>query len=207
VLDPAVIVTLGRYSLGTFMPGARISAAHGTTRPVDPATGAPNAVTYAMYHPAAAFRQAALKETLFAEMANLPQVLLDTRAARRDGAMQPAPHTEHGGSLPVVEAFDLDAAVPIAPGPDPAVPEGPAPLEPAASLAPVPPPVAGSRTPDAPEPVALPGPDAAPAALAADPWSVPVDVVDAPLPPLDESDSAPLPPEHAAFDPNQMTIF
>src|SRR6188474_2701068 len=45
VLDPAVIVTLGRYSLGTFMPGARISAAHGTSRPTDPATGAPNAET------------------------------------------------------------------------------------------------------------------------------------------------------------------
>ena len=32
VLDPAVVVTLGRHSLQTFMPGARISAAHGTTR-------------------------------------------------------------------------------------------------------------------------------------------------------------------------------
>lgn len=81
-LDPAVIVTLGRYSLGTFMPGAKISAAHGTTRPVDPATGAPAAVAFAMYHPAAAFRQAALKETLVADMANLPQVLLEARAAR-----------------------------------------------------------------------------------------------------------------------------
>ena len=31
-LDPAVIVTLGRHSMGRFMPGARISQAHGTTR-------------------------------------------------------------------------------------------------------------------------------------------------------------------------------
>ena len=37
-LDPAVVVTLGRFSLGTFMPGARIGMAHGTSRPVDPAT-------------------------------------------------------------------------------------------------------------------------------------------------------------------------
>ena len=37
VLDPAVVVTLGRFSMGTFMPGARISQAHGTVRPVDPA--------------------------------------------------------------------------------------------------------------------------------------------------------------------------
>ena len=32
VLDPAVVVTLGRYSMGTFMPGARIGQVHGTTR-------------------------------------------------------------------------------------------------------------------------------------------------------------------------------
>ena len=81
-LDPAVIVTLGRHSLGTFMPGAKISTAHGTVRPVDPATGAPSAVAFAMYHPAAAFRQTALKETLVADMANLPQVLLDARRGR-----------------------------------------------------------------------------------------------------------------------------
>src|SRR6185312_15892494 len=52
--DPAVIVTLGRHSMGRFMPGARISQAHGTMRPVDPATGAGDALVFAMYHPAAA---------------------------------------------------------------------------------------------------------------------------------------------------------
>jgi DNA polymerase len=82
VLDPALVVTLGRFSLGTFMPGARISSVHGTVRPVDPATGARSAVVCAMYHPAAAFRQTALKETLAVDMANLPQILLDARSAR-----------------------------------------------------------------------------------------------------------------------------
>jgi uracil-DNA glycosylase family 4 len=91
VLDPAVVVTLGRFSLGTFMPGAKISTAHGTTRPVDPGTGARSAVAFAMYHPAAAFRQAALKETLVADMANLPQVLIDARSVRaaRDAEAEP----------------------------------------------------------------------------------------------------------------------
>ena len=59
VLDPAVVVTLGRYSLQTFNPGVRIGASHGTLRPVDPETGARNALTYAMYHPAAALRAGA----------------------------------------------------------------------------------------------------------------------------------------------------
>ena len=57
-IDPALVVTLGRFSLQSFMPGARISQAHGTERPVDPATGATSARAYAMYHPAAALRQA-----------------------------------------------------------------------------------------------------------------------------------------------------
>src|SRR5579859_1895282 len=73
-LDPAVVVTLGRFSLGTFMPGARIGAAHGTSRPVDPATGAADAVCLALYHPAAAFRQQGLRETLFEDMARLPEL-------------------------------------------------------------------------------------------------------------------------------------
>ena len=56
VLDPAVVVTLGRFSMARFMPGVRISQAHGTVRPVDPATGARDALVLAMYHPAAALR-------------------------------------------------------------------------------------------------------------------------------------------------------
>jgi uracil-DNA glycosylase len=82
VLDPAVVVTLGRHSLGTFMPGARISATHGTARPTDPETGAANATTYALYHPAAALRQGSLKETMLVDMAGLPEVLIAARERR-----------------------------------------------------------------------------------------------------------------------------
>src|SRR5689334_17393695 len=39
ILDPALVVTLGRHSMGRFMPGARISAVHGTMAPMDPASG------------------------------------------------------------------------------------------------------------------------------------------------------------------------
>lgn len=82
VLDPAVVVTLGRHSLQTFMPGARIGGVHGTVHPVDPQTGAANAQTYAMYHPAAALRASSLKQTMLQDMAGLPQVLIDARARR-----------------------------------------------------------------------------------------------------------------------------
>jgi DNA polymerase len=82
VLDPAVVVTLGRHSLQTFMPGARIGGVHGTVHPVDPTTGAANAQTYAMYHPAAALRASGLKQTMLEDMSGLPQVLIDARAKR-----------------------------------------------------------------------------------------------------------------------------
>jgi DNA polymerase len=88
ILDPAVVVTLGRHSMGFFNPGARISAAHGTQRPADPETGARDAVTYAMYHPAAALRQGSLKQTMLQDMCGLPEVLIESRQ-RRSSSVAP----------------------------------------------------------------------------------------------------------------------
>ncbi|MGH2406645.1 MAG: uracil-DNA glycosylase family protein [Candidatus Limnocylindrales bacterium] len=81
-LDPALVITLGRFSLQTFMPGARISSAHGTVQPVDAATGASDALALALYHPAAAFRQAGLRETLFEDMSRVPDALIRSREGR-----------------------------------------------------------------------------------------------------------------------------
>jgi uracil-DNA glycosylase family 4 len=75
VLDPAVIVTLGRHSLRRYLPDARISAVHGSLR----RTG--GRFVFPMYHPAAALHQASLRETLFADMRGLPAALLAAREA------------------------------------------------------------------------------------------------------------------------------
>ena len=93
VLDPAVIVTLGRHSMARFMPGARISQAHGTVRPVDPETGARDALVFAMYHPAAALRTPAIEVESYADIAGVPAALLDAR--RRREAVRPV--TEAAG--------------------------------------------------------------------------------------------------------------
>jgi DNA polymerase len=82
ILDPALVVTLGRHSMARFMPGARISQAHGTTGPVDPASGAPDATVFAMYHPAAALRSTAVERESFDDMGAVPRALLDARARR-----------------------------------------------------------------------------------------------------------------------------
>jgi uracil-DNA glycosylase family 4 len=81
-LDPAVVVTLGRHSLETFRPGARISQAHGTVTLVPDSTGAVGASHLALYHPAAGLRSTAIKDTLVAESATIPAILQDARARR-----------------------------------------------------------------------------------------------------------------------------
>jgi uracil-DNA glycosylase family 4 len=88
VLDPALIVTLGRHSLGRFMPGAKISGAHGTVRPADPATGAPNALAFAMYHPAAALRTPQIERTSYDDVAAVPAALTEARARRTTRAAE-----------------------------------------------------------------------------------------------------------------------
>ena len=90
VLDPALIVTLGRHSLGRFMPGERISQAHGTVHPIDPASGAPNALGFALYHPAAALRSTEVERQSYADVALIPAALLEARA-RREPAAEPEP--------------------------------------------------------------------------------------------------------------------
>ena len=84
-LDPALVVTLGRFSMARFNPGARIGQVHGTFRPCHADSGAPAALTYAMYHPAAALHQGTLKATLFRDMEGVPLALLEARRLRSAG--------------------------------------------------------------------------------------------------------------------------
>jgi DNA polymerase len=74
-INPSIIVTLGRFSMGKFMPGAKISAVHGQMRKVG------SRFVIAMFHPAAALHQAALKPAIMADFAKLPQLLAQARAA------------------------------------------------------------------------------------------------------------------------------
>lgn len=101
VLDPALVVTLGRHSLGRFMPGARISQAHGTVRPADPDSGASGASVFAMYHPAAALRSAEVERESFADARRLPGALVASRRRRLERAAAAA--TPSGGSRPTTE--------------------------------------------------------------------------------------------------------
>ena len=74
-IDPSIIVTLGRFSMNKFMPGAKISQVHGQMQKVG------ERYVIAMYHPAAALHQAALKPDILADFAKLPELLQEARTA------------------------------------------------------------------------------------------------------------------------------
>jgi len=82
VLDPALVVTLGRHSLGRFMPGARIGQVHGTFREAPVGSGARDALAYAMYHPAAALRTPDIERQSFADVRGVPMALSQARSHR-----------------------------------------------------------------------------------------------------------------------------
>ena len=77
--------------MAQFMPGARISGAHGTFRPADPATGARSALVFAMYHPAAALRTPSIERESYADMTGVPGALIDARRRREAAAASAEP--------------------------------------------------------------------------------------------------------------------
>ncbi len=75
IIKPRVIVTLGRYSMARFFPGESIGKIHGVARQRAGVT------CFAMYHPAAALHQPTLRQTLFRDMAKLPEIVAKAKAA------------------------------------------------------------------------------------------------------------------------------
>jgi len=99
VLDPAVVVTAGKHSLSVFMPGERIGRVHGTARPADPATGARDALVFAMYHPAFALYDGSNRSILEADIGGLPATLLAARARRGEATPSAPPPTQNSAVL------------------------------------------------------------------------------------------------------------
>lgn len=74
LIDPILIVPLGRHALERFVPNKRISTDHGKAfrRTVD---GLGERVYYALYHPAAALYNGGLRQTLFDDFARIPKII------------------------------------------------------------------------------------------------------------------------------------
>ena len=76
LIDPDVIVTLGRFSMARFFPGERISKIHGQPKEFG------NRLVVPMYHPAAALHQGALRATIQEDFDKLPKLLAERERAR-----------------------------------------------------------------------------------------------------------------------------
>lgn len=79
-INPKIIITLGRFSMAKFMPGAKISTEHGQMRKVG------NRFVIPMYHPAAALHQPKWRPQILADFAKLPKQLEQAKAALASGA-------------------------------------------------------------------------------------------------------------------------
>lgn len=87
-INPKVIVTLGRYSMGRFLPNAKISDVHGQAMNVK------GRLIVAMYHPAAALHQQSLKPTLEKDFSRLPELI--AKASQMPEQKEPTPETNEG---------------------------------------------------------------------------------------------------------------
>ena len=73
-INPKVIVTLGRYSMGLFIPNVKISNVHGQAMQVRGRLVVP------MYHPAAALHQGSLKPVIESDFTKLPGLIAKVAA-------------------------------------------------------------------------------------------------------------------------------
>lgn len=85
LIRPRVIVTLGRYSMARWFPGASISRIHGQPKSFDDVTVVP------MFHPAAALHQERYRSLIEADFLRLPEILAAAMQERAPAAAPAAP--------------------------------------------------------------------------------------------------------------------
>ncbi len=69
LIQPTVVVTLGRFSMARAFPDARISRIHGEPRKID------GVVYYPMYHPAAALHRPSLRSIVEEDVRRIPEMI------------------------------------------------------------------------------------------------------------------------------------
>jgi uracil-DNA glycosylase family 4 len=69
VIQPQLIVTLGRFSLAQFCPEASITQVHGQVQRAD------GRLIYPVYHPAAAFHRSAWRQALEEDFGRIPEMV------------------------------------------------------------------------------------------------------------------------------------
>ena len=73
IIQPKVIVTLGRFSMGKFLPNVKISSVHGKAHKIN--WKGKDIIVVAMYHPAAALRSGEVMRQIKDDFLKLPAML------------------------------------------------------------------------------------------------------------------------------------
>ena len=73
IIQPKVVITLGRHSMEYFLPDMKISQIHGQSKRIQ--FGDDQLVIVPLYHPAAALYNGSLRQTLIDDFLNVPVIL------------------------------------------------------------------------------------------------------------------------------------
>ena len=73
IIQPKVVVTLGRHSMEYFLPGMFISQIHGQPKRIK--FGDSTIVVVPLYHPAAALYNGGLRQTLIDDFTRMPEII------------------------------------------------------------------------------------------------------------------------------------
>jgi uracil-DNA glycosylase family 4 len=84
LINPLIIVTLGRFSMGLYFPNGRITQIHGQAKIENGRAYLP------LFHPAAVLRDPSKQPQMEADFKRIPEILEKVRAAR-DGGKKPPP--------------------------------------------------------------------------------------------------------------------
>ena len=83
LIDPLVIVTLGRFSMARYFPNVKISQIHGQPRYAD------GRAYYPLFHPAAALRNPGLRRDMEADIRRLVEVIAEVKSQRQQQTPPP----------------------------------------------------------------------------------------------------------------------
>lgn len=73
IIQPKVVITLGRHSMEYFLPGMRISAIHGEPKRIK--FGEEKLVIIPLFHPAAALYNGSMRQTLIDDFLMVPKII------------------------------------------------------------------------------------------------------------------------------------
>jgi DNA polymerase len=82
IIDPLIIVTLGRHSMEYFLPEQKISQVHGQPKRVQ--FGDKKVIVVPLYHPAAALYNGSMRQTLMEDFNKLPKIIDTLKNERKD---------------------------------------------------------------------------------------------------------------------------